>query len=128
MPEQTALTPAYNGIPSHEDDSLPFLERVFLASKIFPTQVAIAQALDVSQPTISKYLKRLRPTNEVAKLLANNSAARVTRATIAGTIKAALDGRPEPGLELLDRLGVAEKRREDKTASVHVAVGINLAG
>lgn len=88
------------------------------------TQTQIAQRLGCSQSAVSRALNAFGSTTNLAKLKAHNKALAVTEATIAGAIKAALDGKAADALELLDRIGVVEKRQAEKSGNTGVMVVI----
>lgn len=81
------------------------------------TQVAIATKVGCSQATVSRTLQDFSSTTHLAKLRANNQALKVAEAAIKGSIQAAHNGKPESALELLDRLDIAPKRRDEASSS-----------
>lgn len=109
--------PAAKPIPDYsrlDYDEIALLLRLRDAGK---TQTEIAQVLGCSQPTVSTVLKEFTDTRELAKLTLNSNAKRLTDRVIE---QADVD----QSLELLDRIGVAEKRHGEKTTAVQVNVGI----
>lgn len=68
-------------------------------------QTQIAQRLAVSQPTISDLLNKFTDTRELAKARLNGSSYKLAE-------RAIRDADVDQSLEMLDRLGVAEKRQQ----------------
>jgi predicted transcriptional regulator len=83
------------------------------------TQTAIAQIVGCTQPTVSRCLKEFADTRELAKLKAHNAAERLTKRVLD-------EADVDQSLEVLDRIGVLEKREHGKTPSVQVNVGVSL--
>lgn len=76
-------------------------------------QTAIADKVGCSQSTVSRCLQEFTSTIQLAKLKTHNRALELTEAALDGSVKAAKDGKPEAALEVLDRLDVAPKRRDE---------------
>ena len=85
------------------------------------TQTAIAHRVGMSQANVSRILASYTPTKELAKLRADNAALRLVDRVLE---KADV----EESLEILDRIGVLEKRHPEVTQS-HVAIAVvNMPG
>jgi hypothetical protein len=95
------------------------------------TQTAIAEKVGCSQPTVCRILETFSSTVNLAKLRTNNKAQALAMAAVKGSIKAARDGKPEAALEILDRIDVINKRRDEPSSSqvmVIVQQGSSIPG
>jgi DNA-binding MarR family transcriptional regulator len=103
--------PDYSRLTRDELNSLISLHR---AGK---TLTEIAAALKCSVPTVHDWVHKLTDTTDVAKLTIRASASELTDRLIA-------KAKPQDILEVLDRIGVIEKRQQESGKSgVTVLVG-----
>ena len=99
-------------------DEVALLLQLHKAGK---TQVEIAQVLGIDQSNVSRWLSKLIDTSELAKHTLKNGANTLAERVIA---KADVD----QSLEVLDRLGVAEKRQERGAVNIFNAVQVGRPG
>lgn len=86
-------------------------------------QTEIARTLGCNQSSISELLSSVVDTLELAKLRSRARANEITEATLNGVISSAKAGDPKPGLDVLDSLGIIERRRTESNAT---AIMINI--
>lgn len=90
------------------------------------TLAQIAQRFDRAVSSIHEVIDRYEPTTALAIARARNRALTLTDATFDGLESSVKDGKNlEHALELIDRLGVAEKRQESsKGGQVNIVIGM----
>jgi transcriptional regulator with XRE-family HTH domain len=98
------------------------------ASKPELTQKQLAEIFGITQGQISRLLGNFVDMTKLAKLRLKANADRAARATLKAIDVAAERGDAAPGLELLDRLDVAAKRRQDGGGSARVMIVIGGQG
>ncbi len=83
------------------------------------TQTYIAQQIGCHQSSVSDVLATFTDTREAAKRLAHNAAEKLTKRVID-------DANVDQSLEVLDRIGVIEKRQMDggRGGSVNIVIGL----
>lgn len=131
-----AVADAYLPKTSDSDKPIPDYSRltyteIALALKLREegfTQVAIAERLQCSQPSLSELFSKFSDTRAIAKLRANNRALKLVDAALDGAERAAKDGKPEAALEVLDRVDVLAKRQVDSSRGSAVQVVVNMPG
>lgn len=86
------------------------------------TQTEIAQLIGTTQPTVSRVLSAFGDTRSLAKRIAHNAAAKLTKRVID-------DADVDQALEVLDRIGVMEKRdTSGKGQTINIVAGAILPG
>ena len=89
------------------------------------SQTDIAHIVGCSQAEVSRTLAEFADRRLTARDRARTRALEVLEATFDGVVSAAKKGKPEAGLEVLDSLGVVERKRErSEGAKVVVVVGM----
>ena len=83
------------------------------------TQSQIAQRVGCTQPTISRLLSEYGDSRELAKRRLHNAADRLAERVIK-------DATVEESLEVLDRIGVAERRRDQAVSMTAIAIGADM--
>lgn len=84
-------------------------------------QTDIAQVVGCSQSTVSQALHEFTDTREIAKRLANRAAEKLTKRVID-------EADVDQSLEVLDRIGVLEKRQQESGRGNNVLVVIGTPG
>lgn len=107
------------------DDDEVLIWRLHQAGK---TQVQIAQIVECDQSTVSRALRKLDDTRDLAKTRLHNEALSLVSSAVDGAKRAAKDGKPEAALELLDREEVATRRQSDSGRSVGVSIYLGQPG
>lgn len=93
------------------------------------TLAQIAQRFDRAVSSIHEVIDRYEPTTALAIARARNRALTLTDATFDGLELSVKDGKNlEHALELIDRLGVAEKRQVEGGKGSHVNIVIGMPG
>ena len=88
------------------------------------TQTAIAQRFDIDQSRVSQILDTFADTRELATAHVHSKSYHLANAAVTGAIKAAARGNPEATLEMLDSLGVLERRdKGQQGAGVTIMIG-----
>lgn len=90
-------------------------------NKAGKTQVEIAQIIGCSQPTVSKWLEVVNDPLDDAKHILREGSPELAKRILK-------DADVEESLEVLDRLGVAEKRNTDSNRAGTVQVIIGMPG
>ena len=85
------------------------------------TQMEIATVIGCSQPTVSQVLSRFGDTRDLAKKRMNSAALKLVDRVIE-------DADVDQSLEVLDRIGVAEKRLQPTGADTKIAIVIGMPG
>lgn len=98
------------------------------ASKPELTQRQLSEIFGITQGQISRLLGNFVDMTKLAKLRLKANADRAARATLKAIDVAAERGDAAPGLELLDRLDVAAKRRQDGGGNARVMIVIGGQG
>jgi DNA-binding XRE family transcriptional regulator len=92
------------------------------------SQTELADIFGVTQSTISRLLLQFEDTRVVAKQRLHSEAAAIVDATVQATKVAALRGDANPGLELLDRLDIAVKKRQEAPGGAKVMIMVGGGG
>lgn len=99
-------------------EEIALVRQMYRAGK---TQVDIAQFLGCSQPTVSKWLEVVNDPLDDAKHILREGSPDLAKRILK-------DADVEESLEVLDRLGVAEKRNTDSNRAGTVQVIIGMPG
>jgi DNA-binding MarR family transcriptional regulator len=98
------------------------------ASRPELTQKQLGDLFGITQGQISRLLGNFVDMTKLAKLRLKANADRAARATLKAIDVAAEKGDAAPGLELLDRLDVASKKRQDGGGGARVMIVIGGQG
>lgn len=114
----TALEPGSERKPDYSRLSRAEVGSLLALSRAGKTQTEIAQALGCAISTVSRWLANTEDTTELAKLRLRSSAVDFVNRVIK-------DADVEQSLEVLDRIGVAEKRQtQSGNAQVQILIGM----
>jgi len=86
------------------------------------TQTELAAIFGITQGQVSRLLAQFEDTRVLAKNRLNKEADAIVEATVNATKIAASRGDANPGLELLDRLDIAAKKRQEATGGAKVMI------
>lgn len=117
MPE-TALEPVSQPIRDYNRLTQADIALILRLADDGQTQTFIAKQIGCSQSTVSDTLSTLSSTKDIAKRLADNAAEKLTKRVID-------DADVDQCLEVLDRIGVLEKRQHEagKGSNVMIVIG-----
>lgn len=120
MPE-TALEPVQKPIRDHSRLTRAEQALAFKLADDGQTQTFIAQQIGCNQSSISELLSAFADTRPRAKRLANNAAEKLTKRVID-------DADVDQCLEVLDRIGVLEKRQTESGKGNNVMIVMGRPG
>jgi transposase len=116
--------PTRNGKLSYEDIGL--VVQMGRSGKF--TQTQIAAHFKVSQGAISKILASFGDTRKLARTRLKAEGDRVARLTLKAIEVASERGDAHAGMELLDRLNIARKHRDESSGSAKVMIVVGNGG
>lgn len=114
----TALDQGQERTPDYSRLTRAEVASILSLSRAGKTQVEIAQALGCNHSTVSRWLADLEDTTELAKH-------KLRSAAVDFVDRVVKDADVEQSLEVLDRIGVAEKRQtQSGNAQVQILIGM----